>query len=88
MSAIAAERKTIIGAKVGKQEKERVVGRCTDLKCNATDYIKGLIEKDIVKAQKNTPALSISGQELIIRCDNCGGPIPFNLADLGLRRTS
>lgn len=85
-SAATIDKKTIIGAKVSKEEKERILARCTSLKCNATDYIRKLVETDVAKAQKNIPLLSFSGDKLIIPCDNCGGPIPFNLTELGLRR--
>ena len=41
------EKKTIIGAKVTPDKKKRILGRCEGLKCNTTDYIMALIDKDL-----------------------------------------
>jgi len=87
MASIAAEQKTIIGAKVAKDEKERILGRCSRLKCNTNDYIKKLIAKDLAWPTEGSIArIKITEDKIFLPCIHCGGPASFNPVDLGLRR--
>jgi hypothetical protein len=85
--SISAGKKTIIGAKVTKGEKGKIISRCSNLKCTTSDYIKGLIQTDLKKAAEgNVLRISFEGDKILLPCVHCGGPVPFNLVDLGLRR--
>lgn len=80
-------KKTIIGAKLTKEERAKIQERCISLKCTTSDYIKKLIGKDLAwSIEGNFARIRIEGDKLIIPCVHSGGPVPFNLADLGLRR--
>ena len=83
--ALALEKKTIIGAKVTREERERILGRCSGLNCNTTDYIKRLVDRDIAQSNDNVYRIKVEGDKMYLPCRNCGGPVPFNLADMGLR---
>ena len=88
MSILATnEKKRIIGAKVSKEEKEKILGRCNALKCTTTDYIKKLIDIDLAwPTDGNTARVRFEGNTILLPCVHCGGPVPFNLKDLRLAR--
>jgi hypothetical protein len=88
METIAAQKKTIIGAKVSNEEKGRILERCSALKCNTTDYIKKLIDKDLAwPTEGNLARIKIEGDKIFLPCIHCGGSASVNLSDLGLRHT-
>lgn len=87
MIAAATGKKTIIGAKMSKEEKMKVRQRCSALMCNTSDYIKGLIDKDLRRAAEgNILRIRFEGDKILLPCVHCGGPVPFELEKLGLRR--
>jgi hypothetical protein len=85
MRTISAGKKTIIGAKVNKDEKDRLLARCDSLKCTITDYLKQLIDRDFSRVENRQVTFSVSENTVTVPCWNCGWPVTFNLDELGLR---
>jgi len=72
--------------KIDASLQQYLLGKCSEEGCTTSEYIRSLLKYDKEKTERGT-RMKIEGDTLIVPCTRCGRPMPFKLADLGLKRT-